>query len=171
MAKYSLETKVKAVHDVLDQKMSAGAVAKLLRTAKVVVQGWVARYEAFGIDGLSMKSGAYSGDFKVSVIEYMHEHNMSIFRAAVHFGIPSDTTVAKWERTYWEEGPDALYKNNRGRPSTVSKDKVKKPKINKKLEEDLIAEVQRLRMENEYLKKLIALVQEREKSEKGTKHK
>ncbi len=35
--------------------------------------------------------------------------------------------------------------------------------------EDLLAEVQRLRMENEYLKKLNALVQKREKSEKKTK--
>ena len=34
---------------------------------------------------------------------------------------------------------------------------------------DLLAEVQRLRMENEYLKKLNALVQEREKSEKKIK--
>ena len=34
---------------------------------------------------------------------------------------------------------------------------------------DLLKEVQYLRMENEYLKKLIALVQEREKSEKQTK--
>ena len=35
--------------------------------------------------------------------------------------------------------------------------------------EDLIAELQRLRIENEYLKKLNALVQEREKSKKPTK--
>lgn len=35
--------------------------------------------------------------------------------------------------------------------------------------EDLLAEVQRLRMENEYLKKLNVLVQEREKSEKRIK--
>jgi len=35
--------------------------------------------------------------------------------------------------------------------------------------EDLLAEVQRLRMENAYLKKLNALIQEREKSEKETK--
>jgi len=39
----------------------------------------------------------------------------------------------------------------------------------KLIEEDLIAEVQRLRMENEYLKKLNALVQERVKSVKKTK--
>ena len=35
--------------------------------------------------------------------------------------------------------------------------------------EDLLKEIRRLRMENEYLKKSIALVQEREKSEKQTK--
>lgn len=35
--------------------------------------------------------------------------------------------------------------------------------------EDLLAEVQRLRMENEYLKKLNALIQKRERSEKPTK--
>lgn len=40
-----------------------------------------------------------------------------------------------------------------------------KRKLDKKTEEDLIAENQRLRMENEYLKKLNALVQERIKRE------
>ena len=43
--------------------------------------------------------------------------------------------------------------------------KPKKKKIDKEVEEDLIEEVQRLRMENEYLKKLKALVQERIKRE------
>ena len=43
--------------------------------------------------------------------------------------------------------------------------KENKKKLNKDIEEDLIAENQRLRMENEYLKKLNALVQERIKQE------
>lgn len=43
------------------------------------------------------------------------------------------------------------------------------PKLDKKVEEDLFAENQRLRMENAYLKKLNALVQEREKSERKTR--
>ena len=51
----------------------------------------------------------------------------------------------------------------------MNSDKYTKKKLNKQTEEDLIAEVQRLRMENEYLKKLNALIQEREKSEKLTK--
>ena len=47
--------------------------------------------------------------------------------------------------------------------------KSKKKNLNKKVEEDLIAENQRLRMENEYLKKLNALVQERIKRENKKK--
>jgi transposase len=39
----------------------------------------------------------------------------------------------------------------------------------KQLEDDLISEVQYLRMENEYLKKLNALVQAKEKPAKKTK--
>lgn len=49
---------------------------------------------------------------------------------------------------------------------------IKKPhssKRNVNENEDLLVEVQRLQMENEYLKKLNALIQEREKSEKPTK--
>ena len=44
-----------------------------------------------------------------------------------------------------------------------------KKKLNKDIEQDLIAENQRLRMENEYLKKLNALVQERIKRENKKK--
>lgn len=44
-----------------------------------------------------------------------------------------------------------------------------KKKLNKNIEQDLIAENQRLRMENEYLKKLNALVQERIKRENKKK--
>jgi transposase len=169
MAKYSLETKLKAVNDVLELGMSSGAVAKLLNTDKSVVRRWVTRYEELGVEGLSMKSGTYSGDFKVRVVQYIHENGASLFSAAVHFGIPSQSTVSKWERIYWEEGPQALYKDNRGRKRKMPKDKIQKPKMDKKAEEDLMAEVQRLRMENEYLKKLNALVQAREKSAKKTK--
>ncbi len=96
----------------------------------------------------------------------MHENHLSIRGAATKFGVSSHPTVAKWERIYYEEGPTALFRENRGRKPGMST-----KKLNKQVEEDLIAENQRLRMENDYLKKLQALVQERINRENGKKQK
>ena len=167
MSKYSYEERLEAVLRVVEEGMSANASAKILGTAYEHVRRWVMRYEQFGPEGLIIKHGSYGGAFKVSVIEYMHENHLSLSQAAVKFGIPNDTTVGKWERIYYEEGPQALYRDNRGRKTKMSSDKPRKKKLNKETEEDLIAEVQRLRMENEYLKKLNALVQERIARENG----
>jgi len=51
------------------------------------------------------------------------------------------------------------------------KENISKSSKKKNIEtnEDLLAEVQRLRMENEYLKKLNALIQEEEKSQQKRK--
>ena len=95
---------------------------------------------------------------------------MSAFQTAAHFGIQSNPTILKWERIYYEEGPKALMEERRGRKKSMPRkknDTSAKKDVNENA--DLLKEVQYLRMENEYLKKLIALVQEREKSEKQTK--
>ena len=167
LSKYSYEEKLEAVQRVLDEGMGYATSAHILGTATEHVRRWVLRYQQFGPEGLLKKKGSYDGAFKVSVIEYMHENRLSLCQTAAKFGIHDDTTVGKWERIYYEEGPQALYRDNRGRKSKMSSDKQRKKKLSKETEEDLIAEVQRLRMENEYLKKLQALVQERIARENG----
>ena len=77
--------------------------------------------------------------------------------------------VQRWERKYLEEGIEGLEKENRGRPTVNGKKRGRPPKLDKQVEEDLIAENQRLRMEIEYLKKLNALVQERIERERKKK--
>ena len=89
---------------------------------------------------------------------------MSYNEAARQFEIPNHDMVAKWERIYLEEGAEGLYVERRGKKSTGRPSKLKKA-----VEEDLIAEVQRLRAENAYLKKLNALVSERVRHEKNHK--
>ena len=64
--------------------------------------------------------------------------------------------VKRWERIFLEEGAEGLMKERRGK--SYGSKKGRPPKLDKKVEEDLIAENQRLRMEIEYLKKLSALV-------------
>ena len=67
--------------------------------------------------------------------------------------------ISKWERIFLEEGAEGLMKERRGRACKANGTrKGRPPKLDKKVEEDLIAENQRLRMEIDYLKKLSALV-------------
>ncbi len=106
----------------------------------------------------------YTPEFKVMVIETMRKEKLSHKEAARRFKINAHSAVAKWERIYLEEGKEGLYIERRGRKSTG-----RPPKLKKEVEEDLIAEVQRLRAENAYLKKLNALVAERERQEKNRK--
>lgn len=105
----------------------------------------------------------HSGEFKQKVVEDMRQNGLSQNETAVKYGV-SRSMVQSWERIYLEEGVEGLYIERRGRKSTG-----RPLKLDKKVEEDLIGEVQRLRAENAYLKKLNALVCERVRQEK--KHK
>lgn len=105
----------------------------------------------------------YRGEFKQNVVEDMRQNGLSQNETAAKYGI-SRSMVQSWERIYLEDGADGLYIERRGRKSTG-----RPPKLDKKVEEDLIGEVQRLRAENAYLKKLNALVSERVRQEKKRK--
>ena len=116
----------------------------------------------------------YSAEFKISVIMDMREHHLSYRETVRKYW--EDTKgkepnhihqVQRWERIYLEEGAQGLMKERRGRGLTAEgKKRGRPPKLDKKVEEDLIAENQRLRMEIEYLKKLDALVQKRLQEER-----
>ena len=107
----------------------------------------------------------YSAEFKMGVIMDMREHHLSYGETVRKYmlgGVSESSAISvlhRWERIYLEEGAEGLMKERRGRAcSTSGTRKGRPPKLDKKVEEDLIAENQRLRMEIEYLKKLSALV-------------
>lgn len=116
----------------------------------------------------------YSAEFKIGVIMDMREHRMGYRETVrkywdVRKGQEANykNAVQRWERIYLEEGAEGLMKERRGRACSASGTrKGRPPKLDKKVEEDLIAENQRLRMEIEYLKKLDALVQKRLQEER-----
>lgn len=171
MSKYSSKEKLKVVVGVVEKGMSYKEASKQIGADESAGRRWVSMYQEHGVEGLVLKNGSYDGGFKITVIEYMHANKLSQRETAAKFGIPSFTTVGKWERIYYEEGRDALYRDNRGRRKMSNQTNPKKVKLDEKVEEDLIAEVQRLRMENAYLKKLQALVQARVQQESGRKQK
>ena len=101
----------------------------------------------------------HSAEFKISVILDMREHRFGYVETARKYGIPNYRVIQRWDRIYMEEGAEGLMKERRGKACAASGTrKGRPPKLDKKVEEDLIAENQRLRMEIEYLKKLSALV-------------
>lgn len=90
----------------------------------------------------------YTPEFKKLVVETMMKEKMSYRETARQFEISNHHRVQDWERIYLTEGPEGLAIERRGRSS-----KGRPPKqLPKQVEEDLLAEVQRLRAENDYLK-------------------
>ena len=95
------------------------------------------------------------------VVETMEKEHLSIHATMQEFGINDHKIIERWERIYLEEGSEGLAIERRGRRSTGE------PKeLPKEVEEDLLAEVQRLRAENDYLKNLQALVLEDERRQR-----
>ena len=150
MSKYSYEFKLKVIKYYLEEHHSYRECCKKFDIPdKTQIQQWVHKYELYGSKGIikCLKS-SYNGDFKKNVIEYMHSNHLSARRTADIFRL----------------GCAAV----RGRTRKMSS-KSNNKKLDKKDEKDLLAEVEQLRMENEYLKKLNALVQERIKRENKKK--
>ena len=109
------------------------------------------------------KNKRYTPEFKISVIMDMREHRLNYHETVRKYELGNDQTggarsmVQRWERIFLEEGAEGLMKERRGKNNTSGK-RGRPPKLDPKVEKDLIAENQRLRMEIEYLKKLSALV-------------
>ena len=170
MSKYSNKFKLEVVKYYLENGEGYLRTAKHFEIpSRESIRQWVKEFQEHGISGLRKnKISSYDGNFKVNVVQYMHNNHLSAVEAAYHFNLGNNKIVSKWERIYYEEGPQALYEGRRGRNKNMSS-KPRKNKLSKETEKDLIAEVQQLRMENEYLKKLNALVQERIKRENKKK--
>ena len=115
---------------------------------------------------MSRKQKNYSPEFKIPVIMDMREHHLGYRETVRKYRDTNEgqeenykNIVKRWERIFLEEGAEGFMKERRGRACKASgSDKGRPSKLDKKVEEDLIAENQRRRMEIEYLKKLSALV-------------
>ena len=102
----------------------------------------------------------YVPEFKKLVVGTMQKEKLSYKETARQFDVSSHTRIMDWERIYLSEGPEAFAVERRGRGSKGRK------QLPKAAEEDLPAEVQRLRAENDYLKNLQALVLEDERRQR-----
>jgi transposase len=166
LVRYTEEFKLKIIKALKESKESKADISEEYRIPKQTIHQWEKAYDLYGAEGLvnKVENKNYPGSFKQEVVEDMRKNHLSQSETSLKYHV-GRTQIQTWERKYLEEGPEGLYIERRGRKGTGRSRK----RLNKKVEEDLIAENQRLRMENEYLKKLNALVRQKKISNPKTK--
>ena len=126
---------------------------------------WAALYRVHGAKGVQEKrKAAYSVEFKLLVLQRMRDEDLSYRRAAALFGIRNFNIIGDWERAYDEGGMTALSPYSSVRRIRMTKQSINEPQAKPhddevRTRQDLLDELNQLRMENAYLKKLDALVQ------------
>lgn len=174
MTKYTEQFKLSVVQQYLDGVAGYKVVAAQHGLDDSMVRRWVGCYRIHGASGLAKKYSHYSSPFKLSVLQHMWDNALSYTQAAALFNIRNPSGIQDWENSYRHGGLDALTPRVRGRPRKMAAPTTK-PVLpsddDKRTREELLAEVNHLRMENAYLKKLRALVQAQQKAAPPKKRK
>lgn len=170
MSKYSKELKLQVVNDYESSKLGYTALSKKHDVKPSLLRKWIYGYQCHGANYFEKRTQIYSVTFKLSVLHYINDHHISPTRAAACFGIPAFTSVMQWQRLYNLGGEAALKAKPRGRPKMTRL----KPKVDKNpkamTQEELLEEVLNLRAERDYLKKLQALIQQKQLAAKTKLH-
>ena len=164
MAKYSEEYKLQVVKAYISGEGGTETVAKKYKVARTCVRQWIAQYKL--TETFTKPTRHFSGEFKLKVLNYQQEHNLSNLQVALIFGITNIGTISAWRKKYITGGTEALFQKQ-GRRSKMPKKSLIPNKPREEWTKD--EELAYLRMENEYLKKYLALVQEDEKKKQQQK--
>ena len=162
--KYDYAFKLECVELVLKKHHSDGYVSKLKQIPRWNIRKWVSFYKVYGEVGLLPRiNQSYSAEFKIKVLKTIEKKSLSLLATGLMFNIPDFAIIIKWRKDFANFGVEGLQPKQRGRPISMSDYKRKKRKTGKPLtrEEELLKENERLRCENELLKKLQALIQAR----------
>ena len=156
--------KLKAIK-LVKQGNTITEVAKMLNLSSLeALSLWLAHFNNGGIKQLKVKNMYYSPEFKQKVVEFKRQHALSFKKTAAYFAIPSLSIIHNWEKQYLLYGIAGLKNKKDGGIPMKYKPKKRKPAPD--YVETLETELEKLRMENDFLKKYYALVQEEEKEKR-----
>jgi transposase len=179
MSKYNTSFKREVVERYLQGDAGQDSIADRFGIDHGTLRTWVAAYQAHGEAGLAKKFSHYSAEFKFSVLQRMEKDALSMRETAAIFNIRNKSALAVWQKSYETGGLAALAPRRKGRrkkmpdpvvppnavamPPDAGKTQVKHAEVASKVDtrtrEELLAALAYLEMENEYLKKLRALIQ------------
>lgn len=163
MTKHNEQFKLLLVQQYLTGTKSYQSIAHEHGFQNSMLRRWVQLYQIHGLAGLSKKHTYYNAEYRLKVLQHMWDHTLSYSEVAATFNIRNVGCIGQWERCYHIGGIEALTPRSRGRPKTMPTSQDNQAPLpateDLRSREDLQAEVDYLRMEVAYLKKLQALVQ------------
>ena len=182
--KLSLKDKKEIIRLYCEEGLGLKTIARKFNVGYCTIERIVDRYKLHGLKSLEhpSKNQKYSAKFKMMLVQLVYEGRSKTSLAA-EYNIPGGaSTIFTWMNRYEENGYNGLVSKPKGRPKKIMKSK--EEKINKikssplttsereefeelkRQYEVLKREKEMTDMENEFLKKLDALVQKRLKREK-----
>lgn len=159
---FSYEERVKAIKLYTEEKMSPAKIANQFETCHSVVEQWIRIYKEHGFDGLKIKphNMVYSKEFKMKVIKDVLENHIKGTSAAAKYNL-SHSTITRWCVEYMKGIKMSGHKNIiTAEQAAALREKYKHTK-----DPEMKAALERneyLEMENEALKKLKALIEQRQ---------
>ena len=161
MTKYSDEFKLKVVRAYLEGPLGYKSLAKTFTiSSESQIRRWVRAYKEFGEAGLRRVSvkQVYSVKTKLDVLHFMKQTGSSYLDTAIQFNMNNPTLVANWNSKFLKEGIEGLKEKVKGRPPMSKNPKIKavKQESTESREKQLEREIELLRLEVAYLKKLKA---------------
>lgn len=168
MSKYSIDLRLEVVDHYISGKDSFRGTAERFGVGESDVRKWVATYQVHGVESLIKRRITYTADFKIAVVKHMQQHSLSQLTTAAHFNIPAPSSILQWERLYNAGNLSALTRNRGRQPAMDKPNSAPAPDSTKpadtRTREELLDELEYLRVENLYLKKLDALIRAKQQA-------
>ena len=146
------------------------ATALLHNVGVSSLRKWIAAYQVHGIAGIRVKHReVYDVEFKRAVLQRVRDEALSFRQAGALFDIRNFNIIGLWQRAYESDGMAGLVPYRAVRHEIMMKEKIP-PSAPQPCDDEtrsrqeLLQELNTLRLENAYLKKVNALVQTQAKS-------
>ena len=166
-----LEEKLYAI-GIVFQGESARSVSRKLHLNRNKLYEWLSAYEEHGIQGLITKKRRkkiLSYEEKCKIIHEYQDSELTLYQLSGKYGV-SSTVLSNWARLVEDGGFEALTPKKRGAKAGMARMKRLPKEEYEKENERLRKENERLRLENLLLKKVRALVEEREARNRAIGH-
>ncbi|MRF39683.1 IS3 family transposase [Escherichia coli] len=157
MGKYTEQFKLTAISAYLDGNEGFRKVAQHFGIDFSLLRRWVSSHQSKSSLSPRSHGRRYDDDFKRQVLSFMHEHRLSMRQTAAHFGLGQSSQIGNWQRQYYSGDPVAPVDRQKKLIKVPKKIKPAKPTDtddSQKPRDQLMAELEYLRMENAVLKEL-----------------